>query len=300
MIEKISVIIPTKNRIDATLRCLKSVVEQSLPPYEIIVVDDGSTDDTAKKISIDYPQVHIIRNDTSLGGAVARNQGANKAIGEYVAFLDSDDEWLSSHLQNKINLITSENSDAAFGPFFLLRGNEEIPIAFKIDFRTNGNIGNSLFSGFRFDTRTSTFVFKKEAFLKIRFDEKLKKHQDWDLAINFDKEFNWSIDSEPTVRIYVEQKEERMSQKLQHPSSFYFIEKNKNVLGGNNIFNFCAKQIMRSQLAKEPRTIIDQYLSFAGLYYKNLKVRNKVIFLLLSSRILNIGTVYKMVHKIRS
>jgi hypothetical protein len=120
------------------------------------------------------------------------------------------------------------------------------------------------------------------------------------LAINFDSQFKWCKDETPTIRILVDQGEERMSQKLQHESSFYFLDKNSKFLDSNNIFMFCIKQIMRSQLAQEPKSIIDQYLSVANTHYKNLNTRNKMVLLTLRSGILNLGTVYKFVHKIRS
>ncbi len=300
MTEKVSVIIPTKNRIDTTLRCLNSVINQSLSPFEIIVVDDGSSDGTTKKIKENFPEVKILQNKFSRGGAVARNQGACIATGDYFAFLDSDDEWLPQHLKNKVNLIKSDNSQGAFGTFILQKGKEGNPISFNIDHHSNGNIGNSILSAIRFDARTSTFVFRKEAFLKIKFDEKLKKHQDWDLAINFDKRYRLTLDKQPTVKIYVEQEEERMSQKLQHDSSFYFIKKNSPSLNSNSIFIFCVKQIMRSQLSNEPIEIIDHYILVAAEHYKKFNLRNKILFKLIQSGIINIGFIYRILSKIRS
>lgn len=300
MVEKVSVIIPTKNRIDATLRSLKSVSKQTLLPYEVIVIDDGSSDGTYTRICEAFPDVTVIRNEISRGGAIARNQGANIAKGDYIAFLDSDDEWLPQHLENKVNLIKTYNSQGSFGTFILQKGTEEKPISFKIDHHSNGNIGNSILSAIRFDARTSTFVFKKEAFLKIKFDENLKKHQDWDLAINFDKHYRLTLDEQPNVRIYVEQKEERMSQKLQHDSSFYFINKNSSSLNSNNIFIFCVKQIMRSQLTNEPKEIIDRYIAVAEEHYNNFNLRNKVLFNLIKPGFINIGSIYRTLSKIRS
>lgn len=300
MTEKVSVIIPTKNRIDATLRCLKSVTNQSLSPFEIIVVDDGSSDGTSKKIKENFPEIKILINEFSLGGAVARNQGANIATGEFIAYLDSDDEWLPQHLENKIRLIKLDNSQGAFGTFILQKGKEEKPISFNIDHHSNGNIGNSILSAIRFDARTSTFVFRKETFLQIKFDENLKKHQDWDLAINFDNQYRLTLDKQPTVKIYVEQKEERMSQKLQHNSSFYFIKKNSPSLTGNNIFIFCVKQIMRSQLTNEPKEVIDRYIAIAAQNYNNFNLRNKILYTLIKFRILNLGIIYRYLYKIRS
>lgn len=300
MTKRVSVVIPTKNRIDATLRCLKSVKNQTLLPFEIILIDDGSTDDTYTVIKKEFPEIKILRNSVSKGGAVARNQGADLATGEFVAFLDSDDEWLPDHLSNKIRRINETAADAAFGNFLLVKGNKEAEIVFKADYPTKGNIGDLILSAERFDARTSTFVFKREAFLKVKFDENLKKHQDWDLAINFDNQFKWCKDDNPSVRILVEQGEERMSQKLQHDSSFYFINKNSKFLDSNNVFMFCMKQIMRSQLAQEPKTLIDNYLSVAESHYFNLNFRNKLFFLMVNKGILNLGTLYKFVDKIRS
>lgn len=296
---KVSVIIPTKNRIEATLRCLKSVLNQSITPHEVIVVDDGSTDGTSAKIKEKFSQVDVLRNEFSQGGAVARNQGAEVATGDYVAFLDSDDQWLPNHLINKINLIRLKNSEGAFGTFYLQKGPVEKKISFHIDHELNGNIGNSILSEKRFDARTSTLVFRRKPFLKVKFDEKLKKHQDWDLVINFDQEFKLSLDKEPTVRIFVEQKEERMSQKLQHASSFYFIRKNASHLNGNNIFMFCVKQVMRTQLANDSKEIIDQYMSVAAQYYMNLTLRNKLLYKLLSLKIINLGAIYRVVTKMK-
>lgn len=297
---KVSVIIPTKNRETSIVRSLNSVISQSVQPFQIIVIDDGSSDNTAEVIKEKFLQVTLIRNISSQGGAIARNQGAEIATGDYLAFLDSDDEWLPKHLENKTKLIKNTNTDAAFGNFILTKGENETEIFFKGEFPQKENIGNLILSAKRFDARTSTFVFKREAFLKVKFDEKLKKHQDWDLAINFDSKFNWCQDKTPTIRILVEQGEERMSHKLQHDSSFYFIDKNSKYLDSNNIFMFCIKQIMRSQLAKEPKPVIDQYLSVANSHYKNLNIRNKMVLLMLRSGILNLGTVYEFVYKIRS
>lgn len=297
---KVSVIIPTKNRATSIVRSLNSVISQSIQPYQIIVIDDGSSDNTAEVIEQKFPEVTLISNKSSQGGAIARNQGAEIATGDYVAFLDSDDEWLPNHLENKTKLIKHTNTDAAFGNFILAKGEKETEIVFKGEFPQKENIGNLILSAKRFDARTSTFVFKRRAFLKVKFDENLKKHQDWDLAINFDSQFKWCKDETPTIRILVDQGEERMSQKLQHASSFYFINKNSKFLDSDNIFMFCIKQIMRSQLAQEPKSIIDQYLSVAGHHYNNLNIRNKIIFLLMKPGILNLGTLYKLLYKIRS
>jgi len=296
---KVSVIIPTKDRREALWRSLDSVLSQTLAPFEIIVVDDGSSFDISQELYTKYPKIRLFKNSVSQGGAAARNKGAFEASGDYLAFLDSDDEWLSNHLIDKIRLIEEKHADGAFGTFYLLKGNEEEAIVFNTTDTTNKNIGNAILDLHRFDARTSTFVFKKEAFNQIKFDEKLNKHQDWDLAINFDKKFKFILDKVPTVKIYVEQGEERMSQKLKHESSFYFINKNVEQIEANNIFMFCLKQIMRSQLIGESNIILDKYLLIATPYFRQLSFRNKVIFKLLKARLLNMGAIYKLRKKLK-
>lgn len=299
MENNISVVIPCKDRERSILRCLKSVYAQTLGPYEVIMVDDGSSDATVENVKKDFPDVVIISNKESKGGAMARNQGASRATGQFIAFLDSDDEWLPDHLLSKVTLLKSGSVDAAFGNFVLVKGTEEIRIDFKESYTGNLNIGNLILSAKRFDARTSTFVFKREAFMKVKFDEKLKKHQDWDLAINFDENFNWVQDFEPTVRILVEQGEARMSQKLQHESSFYFLDKNFDKLKADNVFMFCLKQIVRSHIAKDDRAISKRYLMKVEPVYNNLQFKNKLLYTALKYNLLNVASIYKVISKFR-
>ncbi len=91
---KFSVIIPVYNAGKTVARAIESVLAQSLPAHEIIVVDDASTDDTFDIVSGRFSdKVQIIQKITNAGGSVARNTGMNAAAGDYIAFLDADDIW---------------------------------------------------------------------------------------------------------------------------------------------------------------------------------------------------------------
>ncbi|MBW1988048.1 MAG: glycosyltransferase family 2 protein [Deltaproteobacteria bacterium] len=93
---KISVVIPTYNRAWCLARAVQSVLAQDHPDFECIVVDDGSTDETPKLLA-GYPEVRVIRQENR-GVSAARNRGAKEARGRWLAFLDSDDEWLAEKL----------------------------------------------------------------------------------------------------------------------------------------------------------------------------------------------------------
>jgi glycosyltransferase involved in cell wall biosynthesis len=100
----ISVVIPAYNAARYIGRALDSVLAQTHKPDEIIVVDDGSTDDTAGIVETYSSQVRLIRRENA-GASVARNTGINAAKSEWIAFLDGDDEWLPEKLQLQSQLL---------------------------------------------------------------------------------------------------------------------------------------------------------------------------------------------------
>jgi glycosyltransferase involved in cell wall biosynthesis len=105
----VSVIIPTYNRETVLRRSVISVLEQTHPPQEIIVVDDGSTDGTEQLISNEFPQVQYLKQENR-GISAARNTGISHAVSKWIAFLDSDDEWLPKKLEEQINALIRQPS----------------------------------------------------------------------------------------------------------------------------------------------------------------------------------------------
>ncbi len=103
---KISVIIPSYNRAHVLGRALDSVLMQRHCADEIIVIDDGSRDGTAKLLR-NYPQIKAIHSDKNQGVSAARNQGIQAARNEWIAFLDSDDAWLPEKLLHQVAAIQS-------------------------------------------------------------------------------------------------------------------------------------------------------------------------------------------------
>src|SRR4051812_3635959 len=93
----VTVVIPARNRAHVLLRALASVKAQAAPPKEVIVVDDASSDGTAEVA--EAFGARVLKHPTSLGAGQARNSGIVAAETTWVAFLDSDDEWLPDHLQ---------------------------------------------------------------------------------------------------------------------------------------------------------------------------------------------------------
>ncbi len=104
----ISVIIPTYNRRPVLGRAIDSVLNQSKPADEIIIIDDGSTDDTDIFIKESYPHVsYLYQKNTGISSA--RNLGIRTAKGEWIAFLDSDDEWLPQKLEKQLDALNKQS-----------------------------------------------------------------------------------------------------------------------------------------------------------------------------------------------
>jgi glycosyltransferase involved in cell wall biosynthesis len=107
----VSAVIPTHDAAATIARALDSVFAQTYPNLvEVIVVDDGSTDDTCAIVREQYPQARLVRQENA-GSAVARNHGVREAGGEYIAFLDDDDEWLPGKTATQMAVMAA-NPDA--------------------------------------------------------------------------------------------------------------------------------------------------------------------------------------------
>lgn len=107
---QVSVIIPLYNKSATIVRTLASVRAQTFRDFELIVVDDGSTDDSAAKVAGE--DVRLIRQ-ANAGPGAARNRGIREAHGEYLAFLDADDEWLPGYLEESVRLLAAQPSAVA-------------------------------------------------------------------------------------------------------------------------------------------------------------------------------------------
>ena len=140
----VAAIIPTRDRAAMTERAVASVLAQSRPADEVIVVDDGSIDGTAERLRSAFPGIEVLRTE-GRGVSAARNHGIRAAASEWLAFLDSDDEWLPEKLEAQLAALADE-------PEHLLCHCDEIwirnglragpPCPWSHDSRERGGTGN--------------------------------------------------------------------------------------------------------------------------------------------------------------
>jgi glycosyltransferase involved in cell wall biosynthesis len=113
MIPFFSVIIPSFNRSHTITRAIESVLKQSYQNFELIVVNDGSVDNTLEVLKNYSGQIKLINSIQNQGVSAARNLGIKQALGEWVAFLDSDDEWLETKLARQFDYINANQDGVA-------------------------------------------------------------------------------------------------------------------------------------------------------------------------------------------
>jgi teichuronic acid biosynthesis glycosyltransferase TuaG len=114
-IEMVSIIMPSYNSAATIVNSIKSVQQQSYPHWELLITDDGSTDNTVelvRKFASEDPRISIEVNPVNSGAGFSRNQSINRSKGKYIAFLDADDLWLPNKLTTQVSYM--ENTGALF------------------------------------------------------------------------------------------------------------------------------------------------------------------------------------------
>ncbi len=175
---KISVIIPTYNRYKFLKRALASVYAQTYPPFEVIVIDDGSTDNTSH-IQKDFPQINYIYQENS-GVSSARNLGINKSTCRWIAFLDSDDEWDENKLKYQVDFHQNNPSILmSYTDEKWIRNDVEVKIPKKFS-KVGGEIFEQCLS--HCIIAPSATIIHKYLLDKVGvFDESLEVCEDYDL-----------------------------------------------------------------------------------------------------------------------
>ena len=193
----ISVIIPTYNRERSIIKSVSSVLRQTYHNLELIVVDDGSTDNTEtvlKQIKDDR-LIYVKRENE--GACAARNYGIELAKGEYIALNDSDDEWHADKLERQIDVLQSTGADLVFCKYNRIeqgKAPRKAPIRFNEGFldpvRTVYGIG------------TQTIIAKAEVFKEFKFDIDMPRFQDLELLLRISRKYSIYCMDEALVEFY--------------------------------------------------------------------------------------------------
>ena len=223
----ISVIMPVYNRKDIIMNAINSVLNQSYANFELIIIDDGSTDGTSELLKeLNNDKIKVICSDNNHGVSFSRNIGLSKANGEYIAYLDSDNMWDERYLEVCISSILKiKDADAIYSGIFKYKSyyNEPFEVLF-------GCFNKSLLYNRNY-IDINSFFHKKTILEKVNgFDEKIKQAEDWDFILRVSKFFN--IYSVPVIltHYYTECADNRITDT---------VEINRNIVRNKNEILSC-------------------------------------------------------------
>ena len=198
---KVSVVIPTYNRAHLVGDAIRSVLRQTYTDYEIVVVNDGSTDNTEDVVNgFQDDGIRYVRHAQNRGLSAARNTGIGEARGEFIAFLDDDDEWLPEKLEKQFTLL--EGADNSTGVVYTStwRIMKHRSLLFPQNFiaKTQGDISEDILE--HHFVGPSSVLIRKSCFERVGLlDEKLFFAGDWDLVIRLAQHYRFLFAKEMLV-----------------------------------------------------------------------------------------------------
>ncbi len=190
----VSAVIPTRHRPGSLLQAVESALAQTHPVMEVVVVIDGPDAATESMLqALNHPRVRVVALPAPVGGSEARNAGVAAARGEWVAFLDDDDEWLPNKIERQLAMLpqTGDNGDPIVSCRFLARTatgdrvwperlpQPSEPLCEYLLARRGGS------DGF---VATPTILTRRSLLCRVPFRSGLKKHQDWDWILRATRE----------------------------------------------------------------------------------------------------------------
>lgn len=209
MKELVSCVIPSYKRVKTLRRAIDSVLVQTYSNVEVLVVDDNIQGDKYSeilhKIINEYRydgRVRLVNQAKHMNGAEARNAGIRAAKGEWVAFLDDDDEWLPTKIEKQISFLKQRND--LKGCSVLYNEYSSGNLVHSCPLYTEDNLFLKIFRR-EVAVFTSTIMLKRECLIEIgMFDNKLIRHQDIQMILRFTDRFKIGVVSEYLVRLHID------------------------------------------------------------------------------------------------
>ncbi|MGQ9611024.1 MAG: glycosyltransferase family 2 protein [bacterium] len=230
----ISVIIPTYNYGEFVSYAIKSVLCQTYQDFELIIVDDGSTDNTKEIVQEFVNSDKRIRYlyQKNRGLSSARNTGIKASRGMFIAFLDADDIWFPEKLEYQMEIMKNIHSIGLVGcgyiNFNYNDGNTQIIIPDQeLDLARELTVKNAIYGS------ASGVLVKKECFERVGlFDEKLKAAEDWDMWLRIIKHYDIRFVDKPMVKIRIHNR--NMSKNVERMRNAQIQVLRKNIKGFMN------------------------------------------------------------------
>lgn len=257
----VSVIIPTRNRPLLVQRAVKSALGQTLKEIEVIVVIDGPDPETSVELAkLSDARLKVIERPSNSGAAAARNAGVSHARGEWIAFLDDDDEWLPQKLERQLLAAQSSPHQFPIVTCYLIARRPEgdtiwprrLPAASE-PLSEYLFVRNTLFQG-EGVIQTSTLLARKALLQKVPFASNLERHQDWNwlLRVSQLEEVGIEFVCEPLSIWYSGEKRPSVSKSHNWQYSLNWIQAHRNFVTPRAYSSFILAEVSsRAALARE-------------------------------------------------
>ena len=271
----VSVVIPTYNREKTITKAVQSVLDQTYTDLEVIIVDDGSKDQTKSVIdNIKDERVKYFFQKNS-GACIARNAGIQYAKGDYIAFHDSDDIWRKDKLEKQMQALLSSGADIVFCKLVIHKTTGELQ--YKPE-KCKTGIMNPVVN--LFGIGTQTLLAHRYVFDDVKFDPEMPRFQEFELLFRATKKYSISCLDEGLVDYYVgEDSISTNSQKL-YLACTLLVKKHPEIISRYPEMGIRMSQYLLSAAAKEARSDnrVD-YLRLALRCHLNFKLIIKAILI---------------------
>ena len=301
----VSVIIPTYNRAKLIKRSVESVLNQTYKNLELIIIDDGSTDNTKEVIDSIKDERIIYFYQTNQGVSAARNKGIDLAKGKYIAFQDSDDAWHLDKLEIQIQKMNEHNADVVFAKKYIfgnLRKRIE-PKQPKEGFLDKRDLPLTL--------GTTTLFGKREVFLNNKFDLSILGIEDFEIALRINKNYSIYCIDKPLIDYYSQKDSISNNVEREMKDFKYILQNNKNFFNDysyrsleNLAITFLDKAIKIKDKQKKK-----EWINFVFTVNKSKKVKlryflhkfyfYKIIEFMVKSITIPIKNIIKLFRKVR-
>lgn len=252
----VSVVIPTLDRPNLLLRALRSVFNQTYPHLDVIVVIDRTSEETVAMLrAIEDPRLRVIVNPCPVNAPAARNVGADHAKGDWIAFLDDDDEWLPEKIDKQLS-------------FGMQRGEVLVSCLSRIVTPHLSYVlpqmiydNGTRLDEYLFDRRsararegflqTSSFMMPRSLFEKVRFYED-RLHDDWDFVLRLSNEWKIRIETVPEelTILYSDEQRPSLTSRSKWRGSLVWIDQVRPMISRRSYGGFCLG-VVGSKAARE-------------------------------------------------
>ncbi len=285
---QVTVIIPTFNSAQFLTAAVDSVLAQTFKDFEIIVVDDGSTDNTEDVLKKYDDKVRYIKQKNQ-GVSIARNTGIKNSNSKYVAFLDSDDVWMPAKLEKQINALENNPKSKACYTEYLSVSEDMKPQDLK-RLRCNGSALNDLLLRGNVIGPPSTILCERQLFEEIGvFDSSLSLSADWDMWIRLACVTELTFLNEPLIKYRLHGSNMSKNVKLLEEDTVRMLEK-----------AFAMKNLPNELQIKRKASFAYHYIVFAKAYLTTRRYKDflRCVMRSVSSDAKQIGSLFTPVRAI--